>query len=367
MKITANMVTVARVAVLPIPCALLLWFHENGPILWFTAALFITLGATDFVDGLMARRDGPTRFGALLDPIADKIFVAAILLPWAAIGWAPIWVVASVFARELMVTALRSAAAVREERIQTSVLAKLKTIVQMGGMGTIFFGRVMPQQWAVGVMVFGAAASLAFIAWRRLTGRRVLYWTLPVFGAFVLVGLGMGLLGIERAEFWQWMVIFGITWASGIDYLIGSARLFLRTGLRLADLARIAWVVAWGAGVVPVIQAYPNTVLPILVALSAEIAAGGVDNVVTEEKKIAPQAGFWVSAVLAGGFGVLFWGMAAGKWALPAAVGPEWVAGALAVTSLVFGAGAMWKHAALFRQTFDLGPATDDDAAVDEA
>ena len=84
MKITANQVTVARILLLPVPCILLMYGSE----VWVWASFFLLLfvGATDFVDGMMARRDGVTKLGSLLDPAADKIFIAATALTMGAMG-----------------------------------------------------------------------------------------------------------------------------------------------------------------------------------------------------------------------------------------------------------------------------------------
>ena len=73
MKITANMVTLTRISLMPLPCIALVYASE--PIKWLCFFILVLLGMTDFVDGMLARRDGPTRLGALMDPVADKVFV----------------------------------------------------------------------------------------------------------------------------------------------------------------------------------------------------------------------------------------------------------------------------------------------------
>src|SRR5580658_4222752 len=132
----------ARIFLLPVPVYMLIYGQELQ--WWIAFALFVILGATDFIDGVMARREGPTKFGSLIDPVADKIFMAAIILSMVAIDIFPSWVACALLTREFLMTALRSSVAIRKEVFKTSILAKLKTIIQMGGCGTIFFTIVLP-------------------------------------------------------------------------------------------------------------------------------------------------------------------------------------------------------------------------------
>src|SRR5581483_5239584 len=105
MRITANQVTSLRLALTPIPC----WLLYQGVHGQFAALVFATLlGCTDFVDGYLARKHGPTVLGGLMDPIADKVFIAITFLPAVDLGWCPPWLVAALFAREFVVTAARS-------------------------------------------------------------------------------------------------------------------------------------------------------------------------------------------------------------------------------------------------------------------
>ena len=73
MKIRANHLTILRIILLPLP-----YFLIYGDIRARIAALaaFTLIGFTDYLDGLLARRDGSTPLGKLLDPLADKICIA---------------------------------------------------------------------------------------------------------------------------------------------------------------------------------------------------------------------------------------------------------------------------------------------------
>ncbi len=118
---TANQVTFARLAAIPFLAALL----YGGPTAR-TIAMFlgIAVGATDTLDGYLARKYGPTVLGGLMDPIADKVFVVTALLPlcdphhphWGA--WAPWWLALAILLREFLVTALRSSFELRRQSLR---------------------------------------------------------------------------------------------------------------------------------------------------------------------------------------------------------------------------------------------------------
>src|SRR5437868_7534907 len=88
--VTANQVTLARLLLLPIGS----WLMYQGLRGQVAALIFMTVvGCTDFVDGWLARKYGPTVLGGLMDPIADKVFIVVIFLPFIDLGWLPPWLV----------------------------------------------------------------------------------------------------------------------------------------------------------------------------------------------------------------------------------------------------------------------------------
>src|SRR5439155_26781549 len=102
---------------------------EGNPYMWSALVAGTILGCTDWVDGMLARKYGPTVLGAMLDPIADKVFIAFAYTPFAddIVGGKsliPAWVMALMFTREFFVTALRSAYEQRDLTLKTSYLAK---------------------------------------------------------------------------------------------------------------------------------------------------------------------------------------------------------------------------------------------------
>ncbi|HXW60123.1 MAG TPA: CDP-alcohol phosphatidyltransferase family protein, partial [Myxococcota bacterium] len=187
MRITANQVTLARIFLLPVPAYMLIY---GETVQWWIAfGLFLILGATDFVDGWMARREGPTRLGSLIDPMADKIFIAAIMLSMVATGVFGPWAISALLLRELLMTALRSSVAFRREPIKTSTLAKLKTIIQMGGLGTIFLSITLPSDVLIIVSLILALPFLAVVIYYLFVRKKMPFWAVPVFACFILLAL----------------------------------------------------------------------------------------------------------------------------------------------------------------------------------
>ena len=89
-------------------------------------------GCTDFVDGWLARKwNMVTDFGALMDPLADKIFVATTYIMMVYAGTVPAYVAIVILGREFMVTGLRQLAAKKGTVIAADSLGKIKTILQM--------------------------------------------------------------------------------------------------------------------------------------------------------------------------------------------------------------------------------------------
>lgn len=122
----ANALTMARLLATPIFVALIV---VDGAT-WLTVAVGAAVAFSDGVDGWVARRQGTTRSGAFLDPLADKVVVLSAFFALAAEGhlpWAPVLLIA---AREIGMSGYRSWAGRRGVSIPARNSAKLKTLVQ---------------------------------------------------------------------------------------------------------------------------------------------------------------------------------------------------------------------------------------------
>ena len=98
--------------------------------------LALLAGATDIIDGYVARHFNATSdFGALMDPLADKIFVTGCMLIAVEYKLMPAWIAIAVLSREFMVTGLRALAAQKQAVIRADLWGKVKTASQMAMLG----------------------------------------------------------------------------------------------------------------------------------------------------------------------------------------------------------------------------------------
>ncbi len=139
------------------------------------------MGITDYFDGYVARARGAvSRLGIFLDPIADKIMVASVILMLVFIHAIPgIHVVAAlvILIREIAVSGLREFLAGLQVSMPVSQLAKWKTALQLVALGALILGGALPQwPWvhSVGIATLWAAAILTLVTgWDYLrTGLR---------------------------------------------------------------------------------------------------------------------------------------------------------------------------------------------------
>jgi len=132
----ANALTLARLLASPLMVALVI---ATGPSSWLLVALWFLCSSSDGLDGILARRQGATRSGAFLDPLADKFLVLGVLAALAAIGevsWPPVILIA---AREVSMSVYRGYAARRGVSVPARATAKLKTLLQDLVIGLAFF------------------------------------------------------------------------------------------------------------------------------------------------------------------------------------------------------------------------------------
>jgi CDP-diacylglycerol--glycerol-3-phosphate 3-phosphatidyltransferase len=127
-----NMITIGRLFLIP---PVLLWMDIADPSLCVMSSLVFMLAAVlDIIDGWLARRAGlVTVFGKFVDPLADKVMVAAVLVYLAADGRMPPWLVAILLTREFYINGLRSLASSEGMVIAASAGGKAKTAFQMVG------------------------------------------------------------------------------------------------------------------------------------------------------------------------------------------------------------------------------------------
>jgi len=151
-----NILTLSRIVAVPL-LIFLLWWPNWAVGYGFAFVLYCLMGITDYFDGLLARSSGAvSKLGVFLDPIADKIMVAAVILVLTAQGIlrgpyaGDIHVIAGliILVREIAVSGLREFLGGLQVSMPVSKLAKWKTTFQLVSLGALILGGALPN-WNV--------------------------------------------------------------------------------------------------------------------------------------------------------------------------------------------------------------------------
>jgi cardiolipin synthase (CMP-forming) len=161
------MLTYGRLAAVPLVVAFLFWPAEFWAR-WTALAIYSAAAVTDFFDGYLARAwSQQSSLGRMLDPIADKLLVAAVLLALVAdktiAGWS-LWAAIVILCREILVSGLREYLAELRVSVPVSTVAKWKTTAQLVALGFLIAGpagaAVLPSSITVGIVLLWIAALL---------------------------------------------------------------------------------------------------------------------------------------------------------------------------------------------------------------
>ena len=169
-----NLLTLSRILAVPI-LVFLLW-DPNRVYYAITFVLYCLVGITDYFDGYLARAQGTvSRLGVFLDPIADKIMVASVIVmliarpspdgPPIIADWHLIPALV-ILLREIIVSGLREFLASLQISVPVSQLAKWKTTFQLVSLGALILAGATPDwQWVelVGLVSLWAAAGLTLV------------------------------------------------------------------------------------------------------------------------------------------------------------------------------------------------------------
>ncbi len=138
-----NVLTLLRILAAPVVVVALLGETPNGDAL--AAGVFALAALTDGLDGYFARsRDAVTTFGKLMDPVADKLLIAAALVSLVSLDRLAAWVAMVIIAREFAVTVMRAIAAERGIVISASWMGKVKTVLQIAAVFALIAANPAP-------------------------------------------------------------------------------------------------------------------------------------------------------------------------------------------------------------------------------
>ena len=147
-----NILTLSRIFAVPL-LAFLLWWPEWDFGYLMAFGLYCVMGITDYFDGLLARSSGAvSKLGVFLDPIADKIMIAAVILVLTAqgvlrgpyVGDAHVIAGLIILIREFAVSGLREFLGGLQVSVPVSKLAKWKTTFQLVSLGALILGKGLP-------------------------------------------------------------------------------------------------------------------------------------------------------------------------------------------------------------------------------
>ena len=279
--ITANQVTLIRLALIPVPC----WLLYSGTTGQYAALIVATLlGCTDFVDGYLARKYGSTVLGGLMDPIADKVFIAATFLPAVDLNWVPSWMVALLFVREFFVTAARTSYERRDLPLKSSYLARYKTWVQMCGVGVLMLLSASTpsfMDWFLGA--FTLLPVVGYVALRLFTRSRWkgAGWFAISFASLLFIHRSFGghVLAIALMYF-----IVAVTYASGLGYLFGVGKLKGRGRVSAGELVRLVTSIVLPCVAVGAQSRGDSPSWALIALVAFELAHGGLDNLLAHHR-----------------------------------------------------------------------------------
>src|SRR3712207_3747249 len=136
-----NALSLLRLFMVPLVVVLLLARSDT-----LAAAFFVLAAATDFLDGRIARRAGPTRLGRILDPVADRLMLSSVAVVLAVRDLLPAWAVAILVGRDLLalVESLVVGTKIRVNRVGKAATAVLMVavafvVISPGKVGEIMF------------------------------------------------------------------------------------------------------------------------------------------------------------------------------------------------------------------------------------
>ena len=153
----ANLITIVRIALAPVAFAMILDDESSWPLL----VLWFVITASDSLDGYLARKQGVTRSGAFLDPLADKVLALGGLWAMVLTGrfwWLPVVLIS---VREALISAFRSYWSRRGLAVPASKVAKAKTFLQFGAVGWVVLPPTTEVRWLADSFLWLAVA----VAW----------------------------------------------------------------------------------------------------------------------------------------------------------------------------------------------------------
>lgn len=172
--------TLTLIRILAVPFIVGLLYFPSPTTCFFATLLFIIAVLTDMADGFLARRYNlVTNFGKFLDPLADKILIASVLIMLVELNWIGAWIAIIIIVREILVTGLRAIAADKGHVIAADKFGKMKTIMQCCSLVPLIHHYPI---FGLNVASIGYILLLAAVALTVYSGWNYLYGFYKIWG-----------------------------------------------------------------------------------------------------------------------------------------------------------------------------------------
>jgi len=155
----ANAITIGRLLLAPVAFAMILRQQSS----WALFILWVVITTTDSLDGYLARKQGTTRSGAFLDPLADKVLALGGLWAMVLAGrfwWVPVVLITL---REVVISLFRSYWGRRGRAVQASKIAKFKTFLQFNAVAWVALPLTTNIVW-IGNLFLWAGVVVAWVS-----------------------------------------------------------------------------------------------------------------------------------------------------------------------------------------------------------
>jgi CDP-diacylglycerol--glycerol-3-phosphate 3-phosphatidyltransferase len=159
-----NLLTITRILAIPVLIIVLLSQFKGNELVG--VAIFLLAALTDMLDGMWARRKNQvTTIGKLLDPIADKLLVAAALICLVELGTVASWIAIILIGRGIAVTGLRAIGSSQGHHIQASRLGKIKMWVEAIAISLLILGKnILGQFYVLALLGIWLAIAVSLIS-----------------------------------------------------------------------------------------------------------------------------------------------------------------------------------------------------------
>ena len=157
-----NKLTMLRILLVPVFIVFIALPSEWVWNIWVALGVFIVAAITDFLDGQISRRKNiVTKFGKIMDPLADKLLVSSGFIMLAGLGIIPAWITAIIIFRDFFVNALRMFGTDNGKDLAAGISGKIKTIFQLIGLTLAILGIGLSQYTNVFGDFINSASSMS--------------------------------------------------------------------------------------------------------------------------------------------------------------------------------------------------------------